>query len=284
MQDFAAWPYGGSPTYANQRTALFNAIQARRNAFANDARVPGNQPAAPNIVINEIQHSPAAGNGAEFLELTNPSATAIDISGWTISDGITLTVQPGTVIPAGGRMTFVSNDVTFKSTYGTTVFVGGRFTGDLAASETLTLLRADGSTADQVTYGGAGWPVPTTGQSLELTNAAADNNDGANWALSASAGNPWRGQRQRLGRHTPRRADHRHRDARQRVGDGDLDAARQHRRRADHRILGAGGQQRDQPASGRAAPCRRGRDQSRRHRADQPDRLPLPGPRDEQRR
>jgi hypothetical protein len=78
--------------------------------------------------------------------------------------------------------------VTFKSTYGTTVFVGGRFTGDLAASETLTLLRADGSTADSVTYGGAGWPVPTSGQSLELTNAAADNNDGANWALSANPG------------------------------------------------------------------------------------------------
>jgi hypothetical protein len=190
VQDFAAWPYTGSPTYANQRTALFNAIQARRNAFANDARVPATQQAAPTIVINEIQHSPTAGNGAEFLELTNPNATAVDISGWTISDGIALTVQPGTVIPAGGRMTFVSNDVTFKSTYGTTVFVGGRFTDELAASETLTLLRADGSTADQVTYGGTGWQTPTSGQSLELTDAAADNNDGANWVLSTGAGSP----------------------------------------------------------------------------------------------
>ena len=55
-------------------------------------------------------------------------------------------------------MTFVSNDPTFRATYGATVFVGGRYTGDLAASETLTLTRADGSTADTVTYGGAGWP------------------------------------------------------------------------------------------------------------------------------
>ena len=79
--------------------------------FANDSRVPTNQPAAPNIVINEIQHSPAGGNGAEFVELYNPSTTeAIDLSGWTISDGITLTIQPGTVIPAGGTMTFVAND------------------------------------------------------------------------------------------------------------------------------------------------------------------------------
>jgi hypothetical protein len=186
--DFGAWPYTGTPTYANQRTALFNAIQARRNAFANDARVPGNQPASPNIVINEIQHSPTAGNAAEFLELYNPNSMAIDISGWSISDGITLAVQPGTVIPAGGTMTFVANDLTFKATYGSTVFVGGRYTGDLAASETLTLLRADGSTADSVTYGGTGWPVPTSGQSLELTNPSADNNDGANWALSVNPG------------------------------------------------------------------------------------------------
>ncbi|HSS68131.1 MAG TPA: lamin tail domain-containing protein, partial [Nocardioidaceae bacterium] len=177
VQDYAAWPYTGSPTYASMRTQLFNALQARRNVFANDSRVPSSQPASPNIVINEIQHSPTGGTGAEFLELSNPNSTAIDISGWTISDGISLTVQPGTVIPANGTMTFVSNDLTFKSTYGSTVFVGGRFTGDLAASETLTLLRADGSTADAVTYGGAGWPVPTAGQSLELTNPAADNND-----------------------------------------------------------------------------------------------------------
>ena len=48
-------------TYANQRTALFSAIASRRTVFANDARLPGQQSAAPNIVINEIQHSPTAG-------------------------------------------------------------------------------------------------------------------------------------------------------------------------------------------------------------------------------
>jgi hypothetical protein len=188
-QDFAAWPYTGSPTYAGSRTALFNAIQARRNVFASDPRVPSNQSAAPNIVINEIQHSPAAGDAAEFIELFNPSTTeAVDLSGWSISDGITLPIQPGTVILPGDTMTFVSNDPTFRSTYGSTVFVGGRFTGNLAASETLTLVRANGSTADSVTYGGAGWPVAAGGPSLELVNPSSDNNNGANWALSVNPG------------------------------------------------------------------------------------------------
>jgi hypothetical protein len=189
--DFAKWPYKSTQTYAQQRTQLFNAIADRRTVFRTDSRVPADQPAAPDIVINEIQHSPTGGNGAEFLELYNPSATtAIDLSGWTIADGINLTVQPGTVILPQSTMTFVANDPTFRNTYGSTVFVGGRFSGDLSAGETLTLKRPDGSTADTVTYGGAGWPVPTSGQSLELKDPAADNADGASWALSAGQGSP----------------------------------------------------------------------------------------------
>ncbi len=187
--DFAAWPHGAGRNYANQRTTLFNAIAARRTVFANDARLPGQQSAAPNIVINEIQHSPAAGNAAEFIELYNPSATeAVDLSGWTISDAIDLPIQPGAVILPHGTMVFVANDPTFRATYGATVFVGGIYSGDLSAGETITLLRRDGSVADSLTYGGAGWPVASGGPSLELLNPAADNADPANWALSVASG------------------------------------------------------------------------------------------------
>ena len=188
--DFAAWPYPNNPNFAQQRTRLFNDIQARRTAFNSDARVPGNQPAAPDILIDEIQHSPAGGDTAEFLELYNPGSQAIDLSGWTISGGVTLAVQPGTVILPHAAMTFVSNDPAFRAAYGGTVFVGGRYTGNLAPSATLTLTRPDGSVADGVTYGGAGWPVPASGQSLELQDLAADNNNGANWALSTGPGTP----------------------------------------------------------------------------------------------
>ena len=193
--DFAKWPRAGTQTFANQRTALFSAIQARRNAFNNDARMPGNQSASPNIVINEIQSSPVAGDGAEFVELFNPSTTeAIDLSGWSLSGGaggIALSIQPGTVILPGSRMTFVANDPTFRATYGSTAFVGGAYSGALAPIATLplTLLRADGTTADSVTYGGTGWPDATTnGHSLELRDPASDNSVGSNWSLSVAPG------------------------------------------------------------------------------------------------
>ncbi len=155
--DFAAWPHGASKNYANQRAALFNSIAARRTVFANDVRVPAPQSVAPNIVINEIQHSPAGGDDAEFLELYNPSATeAIDLSDWSISDAIDLHIQPGTVILPHGMMVFVSDDPTFRPTYGASLFVGGAYDGHLSSGETITLLRRDGSIADTVTYGGAG--------------------------------------------------------------------------------------------------------------------------------
>ncbi len=188
--DYAAWPYPSGANFGSYRTALFNAIQSRRNVFANDARVPGNQPAAPPMVIDEIQHSPTSGDTAEFVEIHNPGTQAIDLSGWTISGGISLTIQPGTVILPGSAMTFISNDPAFRAAYNPTVFVGDRYTGNLAASATLTLSRPDASVADEVTYGGAGWPAPTSGQSLELQNLAGDNNNGANWALSSGSGTP----------------------------------------------------------------------------------------------
>ena len=186
--DFAAWPYPGSWTYAKARTSLFKDIQARRDVFASDNRVPSAQPGTPNIVINEIQHSPVAGADAQFIELLNPSSQAIDVSGWTMSGGVSLTIQPGTVILPGGTMTFVKDDPTFRATYGSTVFVGGRFGGSLGASGTVTLDRANGSTADSVTYGGAGWPQAVEGPSLELLDAQADNNDPSSWALSQATG------------------------------------------------------------------------------------------------
>ena len=85
-------------------------------------------------------------------------------------------------------MTFVSNDPAFRAASGSTVFVGDRYTGSLEDTETITLTRRDGSTADSLTYGGAGWPVPSAGSSLELVDPAADNSVGESWRLSPTAG------------------------------------------------------------------------------------------------
>jgi hypothetical protein len=132
--DFARWPHGAGRTYANQRTALFSAIASRRTVFANDARLPGQQSAAPNIVINEIQHSPTGGNAAEFVELYNPSPTeAVDLSGWSIRRNRSPDPAGAVILPQS-TMVFVANDPTFRSTYGTGVVVGSVYGGDPPAA------------------------------------------------------------------------------------------------------------------------------------------------------
>jgi hypothetical protein len=68
------------------------------------------------------------------------------------------------------------------------VLVGDRFSGALAEGETLTLTRTNGSVADEVTFGGGAWPQATGGETLSLNDVAADNNDPANWSLSARPG------------------------------------------------------------------------------------------------
>ncbi len=191
--DLARWPKPGvNTTAAAQRTQLFSAIQGRRTAFANDSRLPGNQSAAPSIVVDEIQPSAVTGAGGQFVELYNPSATeAVDLSGWTLSGSVAATIQPGTVILPHGTMTFVANDPSFRATYGGLVLVGGTFTGVLPGTGTLTLTRADATVANTVSYGGAGWPDTSTGQSMELVDPTSDNTLGTSWAGSVrAAGSP----------------------------------------------------------------------------------------------
>jgi hypothetical protein len=62
----------------------------------------GPTPGLDEVVINEVASSPV-----DFVELYNGAATAIDVSGWTLTDSDPThiyTLPPGASIPAGGRL------------------------------------------------------------------------------------------------------------------------------------------------------------------------------------
>ncbi|MFV0458113.1 MAG: lamin tail domain-containing protein [Actinomycetales bacterium] len=190
--DASAWDRPSWSTYSYERTHVLAAVQSRRDAIDADARVPAPQSADPAVVISEIQHSPAAA-GAQFVELVNPSTSeAVDLSGWTITGSIEATLQPGTVILPGQAMVVVGDDAVFRSAYDP-VFVGDRFDGELPTEGTLVLTRPNGTQADTVAYGGAGWPQVAGGASLELAAIAMDNADPAAWRASVGAGTPGAG-------------------------------------------------------------------------------------------
>ena len=192
--DRAKWG-GYTPTSA--RNSFLAGLADRRSVIANNTGagkpVPASQSANADVVINEIQYNPA-GAGGEFIELANPGTSAVDVSGWTI-DAVGLKIQAGTVIPAGGRVVFVANDVAFRQAFtGANRLVGGQFTGTLDNLGEAVVLNQGARIVDSVTYANAApWPAAAngTGPSLELTSVTADNSLPINWrAASTTGGTP----------------------------------------------------------------------------------------------
>lgn len=181
-------------TPSDARNAFLRGLADRRAVITNNTGsgkpVPSSQSSTAKVVINEIQYRPT-GTGGEFIELANPGTTAVDISGWTI-DAVGLTIQAGTVIPAGSRVVFVANDKAFRQAHtGANRFVGGEFTGALDDTGEAVVLKQGARVVDTVTYSDqAPWPAAAagTGPSLELLSPTADNSLAANWRANSTTG------------------------------------------------------------------------------------------------
>ncbi|HTD66093.1 MAG TPA: CotH kinase family protein, partial [Candidatus Limnocylindria bacterium] len=94
-------------------------------------------PVIPGIVINELMARPSAG-GFDTVELFNPTASAVNIGGWFLSDDFAtprkFVIPVGTTIPANGFITF--NETAFN--VGVNAFAFG------AKSDDVYLYAADG--------------------------------------------------------------------------------------------------------------------------------------------
>ncbi|MBA7677908.1 hypothetical protein ES703_86175 [subsurface metagenome] len=142
------------------------------------------------IIINEIMYNPlGADANNEFIELYNPSTTeAVDMSGWRLN-GVALTFPGGAVLLPESYLVVVENDVQFRATYGSGIFVAAQYPGVLDdGGENLVLIDRQGNVIDQVRYDDdAPWPTSPDagGYSLELIDASKDNDRPINWAASA---------------------------------------------------------------------------------------------------
>ncbi|HWB06063.1 MAG TPA: lamin tail domain-containing protein [Verrucomicrobiales bacterium] len=137
-----------------------------------------------HVKINEIfYNSPNNRIGAEFIELHNPFATAVDVSNWRLSEGVEYVFPPGSSIPAGGYLVVSQNPATVQSLWGATAL--GPWTGGLSSEgENIILRDALNNKVDEVEYGiNTPWPVPPNGDgpSLELIHPSLDNDLGGNW-------------------------------------------------------------------------------------------------------
>jgi hypothetical protein len=159
-----------------------------------DLGTPGaaNQCAGPGVVINEILQNPSAvsdGDG-EWFELHNPTASAVDINGWTIrddgSDSHLIDNGGPLEVPAGGFLVLAANadsgsngGVAVNYEYG-----GGFFLSN--SGDELILVDSGATEIDRVEWdNGVTFPDPN-GASMSLIDPTLDNNIGANWCTATT--------------------------------------------------------------------------------------------------
>jgi len=133
-----------------RRRQMFNSLSS------GSAEIPKSQPAGAALLFGAVETAPASGNQDEqYIQLLNPNAIAVDISGWVLSTGTDVptpifTFRGGTVIPASGTLYVTANRSAFRArrvspTGGESLFVAGDYTGRLAVSgQTLQLTDRQG--------------------------------------------------------------------------------------------------------------------------------------------
>jgi len=160
---------------------------------------------AGHLVINEIMYNPPV-TDAEFIELHNLSDTqTFDLGGLRLN-GVDHTFQHGTLIAPGGYAVVAENLPIYAKTYTNAEVVVGDYPGSLDnGGETIGLwlpatpatpgafADVDGTntnwwvTIDEVRYDDdAPWPAEAdgAGSSLQLIDAARDNNRIGNWGAA----------------------------------------------------------------------------------------------------
>ena len=143
--------------------------------------------AESEIVINEIHYDvPDKTIRAEFIELHNPSSSAINVSGWRVSSAVNYDMPENTIIESGGFLVIAEDPNVILSEWG--VNAVGPWSGSLAnEGEIIRLRDSSGTTVDEVDYkSGFPWPVvgSSPGYSIELINPILENDIGGSWRSS----------------------------------------------------------------------------------------------------
>lgn len=154
----------------------------------------------PRIVINEIHYHPAkSAVGAsenpedlEFIELYNSESSAVDLSGWAMSAGLSLIIPDGTQIAAQGYVVLAKNAAFLKSkvTIPALSPVVQWESGNLSNNgERLRLTDRYGNIIDELVYADEGdWTDSPDGKgpSLELINPLLPNESPGAWKASTT--------------------------------------------------------------------------------------------------
>ncbi len=166
------------------------------NAPLPDTGIPPGGCDLTGVVLNEIEGDPVGADAnLEWVELYNPTASDVDVSGWMIESGTSSfsnsgTLPAATVVPAGGFLVVGQTAIPAAD-----VIAPGFDLGNASGSaDGVHLLACDGSTVDTVIYGTPntdGWVDDTLAVAVSLAPDAGEADtlgrvaDGVDSQLSA---------------------------------------------------------------------------------------------------
>ncbi|MCA9449537.1 MAG: lamin tail domain-containing protein, partial [Candidatus Omnitrophica bacterium] len=150
-------------------------------------------PVSSEIVINEIHYEPETNiDPGEFVELYNSGPSAVDLSGWTFTDGMDFTFPAATTLDSGSFLVVAEDPDYIQANYSVSAL--GPYDGSLSnEGETLAISDSMGLVIDRVDYRGEfPWPLDSAGQgsSMELYNPVLDNDLGGSWKASQGPPTP----------------------------------------------------------------------------------------------
>jgi hypothetical protein len=161
--------------------------------------LPTTTPAQPWVVISEAAWAgTAASANDEWIELWNPGAADVDLTGWTLTDNGDIQIALAGTIDAGGFFLLERTDDTTVSDLAADQI----YTGALSNSgERLFLIDGAGIVMDTANGDGGGWPaggfVPNGTMERTDPASAADSawcgNDGIHRSGTDANGNPVNG-------------------------------------------------------------------------------------------
>ena len=147
----------------------------------------------PDVRFTELHYNPGSQQGSdsnyEFLELTNADSVAVNLAGWSLSEGLDFTFPEDSWLQPGDFVVVTTAPLTYAG-LGYPVF--DWVTGGPNNSRELLALRAPDSTvAEYVEYSDTGvWDAAPDGQgpSLERLFLFGPASDAATWSASINVG------------------------------------------------------------------------------------------------
>ena len=147
----------------------------------------------PDVRFTELHYNPGSQQGSdsnyEFLELTNADSVAVNLAGWSLSEGLDFTFPDDSWLQPGDFVVVTTAPLTYAGLgYPDFDWVTG---GPNNSGELLALRAPDSTVAEYVEYSDTGvWDAAPDGQgpSLERLFLFGPASDAATWSASINVG------------------------------------------------------------------------------------------------